>query len=109
RAHHDSGRQAPRPETVMGSGPNIYERFRQLSSRVAAAVGSPWAFALAVVAIVAWAVTGPLFDFSDTWQLIITIRTTVVTFQIVFLIQHTQNKDARAIQLKLNERSDRGA
>ncbi|HEV8673679.1 MAG TPA: low affinity iron permease family protein [Methylomirabilota bacterium] len=74
-----------------------------MSTRVSSLVGSPWAFMLAVSTIVVWAVMGPLYGFSDTWQLIINTGTTIVTFLIVFLIQHTQNKDARAIQLKLNE------
>lgn len=66
-------------------------------------VGSKWAFALAVASIVFWAVTGPYFHYSDTWQLVVNTATTVVTFLIVFLIQNTQNRDARAIHLKLDE------
>ena len=65
--------------------------------------GSSWAFALAVTVIVAWLITGPLFHFSDTWQLVINTGTTIVTFLMVFLIQRAQNKDSLAIQLKLNE------
>jgi low affinity Fe/Cu permease len=65
--------------------------------------GSSWAFALAAAVIVAWLVTGPIFHFSDTWQLVINTGTTIVTFLMVFLIQRAQNKDALAIQLKLNE------
>jgi low affinity Fe/Cu permease len=66
-------------------------------------LGSKWAFVVAGLVIVAWAVTGPLFHFSDTWQLVINTGTTIVTFLMVFLIQNTQNRDARAINLKLNE------
>jgi low affinity Fe/Cu permease len=77
--------------------------FGPLANRVSLIVGSPWAFTAAVLSIVGWAVTGPAFGYSDTWQLIINTSTTIVTFLIVFLIQHTQNKDARAIQIKLNE------
>jgi low affinity Fe/Cu permease len=66
-------------------------------------LGSPVAFMLAVVAIVVWAATGPMFGYSDTWQLVINTATTVVTFLMVFLIQNTQNRDARAIHLKLDE------
>jgi low affinity Fe/Cu permease len=66
-------------------------------------VGSPWSFLLAVLVIVAWAVTGPIFHYSDTWQLVINTGTTIVTFLMVFLIQNTQNRDARAIHLKLDE------
>jgi len=73
--------------------------------------GSTWAFAIAVAVIVIWAVTGPLFRFSDTWQLVINTGTTIITFLMVFLIQRTQNKDSLAIQIKLNEllASQRGA
>jgi len=66
-------------------------------------LGSKWAFASAVLIIVVWSVTGPFFHFSDTWQLVINTGTTIVTFLMVFLIQNTQNRDARAINLKLNE------
>ena len=65
--------------------------------------GSSWAFGAALLVIVAWLVTGPIFGFSDTWQLVINTGTTIVTFLMVFLIQRTQNKDSLAIQLKLNE------
>jgi len=65
--------------------------------------GSSWAFAAAVLVIGVWLVTGPLFHFSDTWQLVINTGTTIVTFLMVFLIQRTQNKDSLAVQLKLNE------
>jgi low affinity Fe/Cu permease len=76
------------------------ERF---SAAMTNASGSSWAFVLAAVAVVIWAVTGPLFGFSDTWQLTINTGTTIVTFLMVFLIQRSQNKDSLAIQLKLNE------
>jgi low affinity Fe/Cu permease len=66
-------------------------------------LGSKWAFAGAGLIIVAWALTGPIFHYSDTWQLVINTGTTIVTFLMVFLIQNTQNRDARAINLKLNE------
>ena len=66
-------------------------------------LGSKWAFAGASLIILVWAITGPLFHFSDTWQLVINTGTTIVTFLMVFLIQNTQNRDARAINLKLNE------
>jgi low affinity Fe/Cu permease len=68
-----------------------------------AATGSSWAFVLALLTILVWIVTGPLFAFSDTWQLVINTGTTIVTFLMVFLIQRSQNKEALAIQLKLNE------
>jgi low affinity Fe/Cu permease len=66
-------------------------------------LGSRWAFAAAGLVVVVWATTGPLFHYSDTWQLVINTGTTIVTFLMVFLIQNTQNRDARAINLKLNE------
>ena len=85
--------------------------FEKLASRVAAAAGRPAAFALAAAIILVWAVTGPLFGYSDTWQLIINTGTTIVTFLMVFLIQNAQNRDASAIQAKLDEliRAARGA
>jgi low affinity Fe/Cu permease len=85
--------------------------FRRLSGAITNAVGSPIALLVAVGVIVAWAVTGPLFGFSDTWQLAINTGTTVVTFLMVFVIQASQNRDGKAIQLKLDEliRANRGA
>ena len=79
------------------------ETFRVLAERAAAAVGSYWSFVLAVVVVVVWAATGPLFGYSDTWQLIINTGTTVVTFLMVFLIQNTQNRESRVVALKLDE------
>lgn len=81
----------------------LSSRFGKASTKIAGWVGSPWAFIIAVATIVGWAVLGPTYRYSDTWQLIINTGTTVVTFLIVFLIQNTQNRDARAIHLKLNE------
>ena len=78
-------------------------RFRRFAQRVAEATGSAWSFLVAILLIVVWAVTGPLFHYSDTWQLVINTATTVVTFLMVFLIQNTQNRDAKAIHLKLDE------
>ena len=77
--------------------------FRRFAAGAATATGSPWAFLIAVLVILAWGITGPLFNFSDTWQLVINTSTTIVTFLMVFLIQNTQNRDAVAIQLKLDE------
>ena len=77
--------------------------FERLASRIAAATGRPAAFALALSVIIVWGVSGPLFKWSDTWQLVINTGTTVVTFLMVFLIQNTQNRDTEAIQLKLDE------
>src|SRR5262245_9516771 len=77
--------------------------FHKFASHVAHAVGSPYAFLAAVLAIAMWAATGQLFDYSDSWQLVINTGTTIVTFLVVFLIQNAQNRDAKAIHLKLDE------
>jgi low affinity Fe/Cu permease len=77
--------------------------FRRFACTVADAVGSPPAFLIGVAVIVVWAITGPLFHYSDTWQLVINTGTTIVTFLMVFLIQNTQNRDAKTMQLKLDE------
>jgi low affinity Fe/Cu permease len=77
--------------------------FEHIASRIASATGRPPAFILALAIVIVWAVTGPLFRWSDTWQLVINTGTTVVTFLMVFLIQNAQNRDASAIQAKLDE------
>ena len=77
--------------------------FLRLAKRTSWIVGHPAAFGLALAVIVAWALTGPIFGFSDTWQLVINTGTTIVTFLMVFLIQNTQNRDSEAMQLKLDE------
>lgn len=77
--------------------------FNKFSAVVTRATGSPLAFIIALSAIIIWAVTGPFFKFSDTWQLIINTSTTIITFLMVFVIQQSQNKDTLALQLKLNE------
>jgi low affinity Fe/Cu permease len=83
--------------------PGVNQLFRAVATPVSDATGSPGAFIIAVMIIGGWAVTGPLFGFSDTWQLVINTGTTIVTFLMVFLIQNTQNRDARAVHLKLDE------
>jgi low affinity Fe/Cu permease len=77
--------------------------FEQVASRISSATGRPPAFILALAVVIVWAVTGPLFRWSDTWQLVINTGTTIVTFLMVFLIQNAQNRDASAIQAKLDE------
>jgi low affinity Fe/Cu permease len=77
--------------------------FGKFAARASGWLGSKWAFAGAGMVIVIWTAVGPIFHFSDTWQLVINTGTTIVTFLMVFLIQNTQNRDARAINLKLNE------
>lgn len=79
------------------------EIFHKIASSVSSIVGSPAAFVVALGIIIVWAINGPAFNYSDTWQLVINTGTTIVTFLIVFLIQNTQNRDARAIHLKLDE------
>jgi len=79
------------------------EVFRKFSGRVSAAVGSAHAFFVAIFVIIVWAITGPIFGFSDTWQLFINTGTTIVTFLMVFVIQNTQNRDARSMRLQLDE------
>ena len=79
---------------------NLFERFSEWAVR---ATGSSGAFIIAVSIVLVWAVTGPMFNFSETWQLVINTGTTIITFLMVFLIQKTQNKDSKAIHLKLNE------
>ena len=77
--------------------------FGQFATQASSYLGSRWAFASAVLVIVIWAILGPFYRYSDAWQLVINTGTTIVTFLMVFLIQNTQNRDARAINLKLNE------
>ena len=79
------------------------ELFRRLAEKAAHAVGSYWAFLIALLTIVVWALTGPYFNYSDTWQLFINTGTTIVTFLMVFLIQNTQNRETRIVALKLDE------
>ena len=79
---------------------NLFRKLAHWTSRIA---GTPYAFAFACLLIIAWAATGPLFGFSDTWQLVINTGTTILTFLMVFLIQNTQNRDSHAIHLKLDE------
>ena len=78
-------------------------RFEKISSAITRAVGTSTSFIIAFLVIIVWAVTGPIFNFSDTWQLVINTGTTIITFLMVFIIQQSQNKDSLAIQLKLNE------
>ena len=82
---------------------NVSRLFSDFCNAAAKAAGSPTTFALSCGVILVWAATGPLFHFSDTWQLIINTGTTIVTFLMVFLIQNTQNRDAKAMHLKLDE------
>ena len=89
----------------------LTDAFHNFAKQLSGGVGSPWAFIAALGIVVVWSVTGPLFKYSDTWQLVINTGTTIVTFLMVFLIQNTQNRDAKALHLKLDEliRSVKGA
>ena len=81
----------------------LRDRFNKLTDRITVALGSLWALVASVLVVVVWALTGPIFNFSDTWQLVINTGTTVVTFWMVFVIQNSQNRDARAVHVKLDE------
>jgi low affinity Fe/Cu permease len=81
----------------------LRDAFHIFARKSSSVLGSAWAFIIAMLVILVWAVTGPMFHFSDTWQLIINTGTTIVTFLMVFLIQNTQNRDAKAVHLKLDE------
>lgn len=85
------------------ANPSQTSFFTRLSRRVSDATGSHYAFAVACSLIVGWALTGPIFKFSDTWQLVINTGTTILTFLMVFVIQNSQNRDTRALQIKLDE------
>lgn len=87
----------------MTARERLREPFHRFAHVVAQAAGSVWTFLIALAAILIWSITGPIFDFSDTWQLVINTATTIITFLMVFLIQNTQNRDARAIHLKIDE------
>ncbi|PZR70552.1 MAG: hypothetical protein DLM73_17595 [Chthoniobacterales bacterium] len=81
----------------------LRDAFHVFARKSSSVLGSAWAFIIAILIIFVWAITGPTFHFSDTWQLIINTGTTIVTFLMVFLIQNTQNRDAKAVHLKLDE------
>ena len=90
-------------EEAPGFFCRVRDAFGRFARKTSNVLGSAWAFVLAIIVIVIWAATGPTFHYSDTWQLIINTGTTIVTFLMVFLIQNTQNRDAKAVHLKLDE------
>jgi low affinity Fe/Cu permease len=95
--------KAKSSDEATQSAPTLSQQFSQFAHTISVWTGHPLAFLLAVSAVIVWVVTGPIFNFSDTWQLVINTGTTIVTFLMVFLIQNTQNRDTLAIQLKLSE------
>jgi low affinity Fe/Cu permease len=98
-----NGRKTEESARASKRAPARHELFRRFSHLTSTGVGSPWAFTIACAVILVWALSGPIFHFSDTWQLVINTGTTIITFLMVFLIQNTQNRDAVAIHLKLDE------
>lgn len=83
--------------------PKMEKLFRKFAQKVSSLVGAPISFILAIIFIASWLATGPLFEFSDTWQLVINTLTTVITFLMVFLIQNTQNRDSKMLNIKIDE------
>ena len=99
RSDGRSGRNARKEDEDR----NLVDRFLEVSDLVTEALGTPWALAASILLIAVWALTGPLFRFSDTWQLVINTATTIVTFWMVFVIQTSQNRQSKAVQFKLDE------
>jgi low affinity Fe/Cu permease len=93
----------PSSDAKSNNHPAVKDIFRQFSKRIAEMVGTPAVFLASVVLILVWGGSGPFFHFSDTWQLVINTATTIITFLMVFVIQNTQNRDSRAVHLKLDE------
>ncbi len=103
KTSHNSGSASAKSNGTTAAHMGIARRFGLFAQEIARLSGRPLTFLLAVLVVIVWAVTGPLFHYSDTWQLVINTGTTIVTFLMVFLIQNTQNRDTLAIQLKLSE------
>src|SRR5687768_6033498 len=93
----------PLEPAAVAKPPTMREKFRNFACKASEGAGSPWCFFLAVLVILIWGVSGPYYKYSDTWQLVINTGTTIITFLMVFLIQNTQYRDAKAMQLKLDE------
>jgi len=99
RSDGRSSRKARKEDEDRG----LVDRFMEVSDGVTEALGTPWALATSILLIAVWALTGPLFRFSDTWQLVINTATTIITFWMVFVIQTSQNRQSKAVQFKLDE------
>ncbi len=96
-------KRGPLLDVARRTASPMNEFFRKFARTTAEVVGSPWAFVIGLLLIVVWLVSGPIFHFSDTWQLVINTSTTIITFLMVFIIQNSQNRDAKALHLKLDE------
>src|SRR5258708_31644652 len=98
----DNSKAVPNSKNGKNAPVTVGREFQVLAASISAWVGSKWAFLAALLVIASWAITGPYFRYSNTWQLVVNTATTIVTFLMVFLIQNTQNRDARAIHLQLD-------
>jgi low affinity Fe/Cu permease len=101
--NHSASHCPPQSDAPKTFFCRIRDAFRVFARKSSDVLGNAWSFIIAILIILVWAITGPMFHFSDTWQLIINTGTTIVTFLMVFLIQNTQNRDAKAVHLKLDE------
>ena len=102
-AKETSGRKSKEQDSSRSFYCMVSDAFRVFARTASTILGSAWAFVVALFVIIVWGITGPTFHYSDTWQLIINTGTTIVTFLMVFIIQNTQNRDAKAVHLKLDE------
>jgi len=103
RAQHAGNQKRTHKNHTANNNNRLSHLFSELACKTAHFAGKPLAFTVAVLVVVIWGLTGPMFGYSDTWQLVINTSTTIITFLMVFLIQHTQNRDTMALQLKLSE------
>src|SRR5690242_8243865 len=103
RLHRRSDGGVEKPEQPAAMETNSDLKFSDIARQISSVLGTPVAFAAACAVVIVWAISGPIFAYSDTWQLVINTGTTIVTFLMVFLVQNTQNRDARALHLKMDE------
>ena len=96
-------KQTAKMEQAEREPKTLRDFFSEFSERAAVSTGSPWAFAIAIISLILWAITGPWFHYSNTWQLVVNTATTIVTFVMVFIIQSAENRDTQALQIKLDE------